>query len=217
MSKTPPPPPPTRLMLITPPLAEAGDWPQLLADLAKAGDVAALLLRLVPAAERDQINLIKAIAAPLQELGVAVVADTDPSVAVRGGADGVHVSAGAEAIAAAREALKGERIVGAGTLRARHDAMDAGDAGCDYVLFGEPRPDGSTPPLAAVVERAQWWAEIFEIPCAAYASDIEGIDPLLATGCEFLALGDWLIGQDDAATQIAGIAARARARQPVHG
>ena len=57
-------------------------------------------------------------------------------------------------------------------------------------MFGEPRPDGSVPALDTVIERAAWWAEIFEIPCVAYAPSLQDIAPLAATGVEFIALGD---------------------------
>jgi thiamine-phosphate pyrophosphorylase len=76
--------------------------------------------------------------------------------------------------------------------------MDAGEAGVDHVLFGEPRPDGSLPPLAAVLERAGWWAEIFQTPCVAYAPDADSVAALAETGAEFVALGAWAFdeGQD---------------------
>ena len=53
-------------------------------------------------------------------------------IASRGGADGVHLNGGSEAVAEARSSLKGERIIGAGGLRSRHDAMDIGETGVDY-------------------------------------------------------------------------------------
>ena len=68
--------------------------------------------------------------------------------------------------------------------------MSAGEAGADYLLFGEPRPDGTIPALESVIERATWWAEIFETPCVAYAPDLEAIPALVATRAEFIALGD---------------------------
>ena len=68
--------------------------------------------------------------------------------------------------------------------------MGLGEAGADYLLFGEPRPDGSLPSLESVVERAAWWAEIFETPCVAYAPSLDAVAPLAATQAEFIALGD---------------------------
>lgn len=183
--------PPTRLMLVTPPVADADAMAFKLMQAQAGGDLAAVLLRLTEGDERSRIERVKRLAGPVQAANVALVVEASAMVAARGGADGVHLTGGPEAIAEARSSLKGERIIGAGGIRARHDAMDIGEAGVDYVMFGEPRPDGSLPPLAAVIERAGWWAEIFETPCVAYAPDPESVAALVETGAEFVALGAW--------------------------
>lgn len=188
----------TRLMLVTPPVADAEAFAFRLMQAMAGGDVAAILLRLTPGDERSRIERVKRLAGPVQANNVALVVEDSALVAARGGADGVHLTGGPEAIAEARSSLKTERIIGTGGLRARHDAMDVGEAGVDYVMFGEPRPDGSVPPLPAVIERAGWWAEIFETPCVAYAPDAESVAALAETGAEFVALGPWAFeeGQD---------------------
>jgi thiamine-phosphate pyrophosphorylase len=107
----------------------------------------------------------------------------------------VHVADPAGLIAALRE-LKPDRIVGAGGLRSRDAAMEAGEAGADYVMFGEPRADGSLPPLEQVIERCRWWAEVFTTPCIAYAPDVAAVALLAATGAEFVALGPWAFDDD---------------------
>lgn len=188
-------PPRTRLMLVTPPVLDPGAISFRLMQAFAGGDVAAVLLRLAPGDERSLTERVKALAPPVQAQNVALVVEASAQVASRGGADGVHVTEGVEAIADARSSLRQERIIGVGGLRSRHDAMDAGEAGVDYVMFGEPRPDGSLPPLPAVLERASWWAEIFETPCIAYAPDAESVPALVETGAEFLALGAWLFAE----------------------
>lgn len=210
----------TRLMLVTPPVADAEAMAFRLMQAMAGGDVAAVLLRLSPGDDRSRIERVKRLAGPVQANNVALVVEDNALVAARGGADGVHLTGGPAAVSEARSSLKSERIIGIGGLRARHDAMDAGEAGVDYVMFGEPRPDGSLPPLAAVVERAGWWAEIFETPCVAYAPDAESIPALVETGAEFVALGAWAFdeGQDirtlveQANSAIATCAARKTAR-----
>jgi thiamine-phosphate pyrophosphorylase len=183
--------PPTRLMLVTPLVADADAMAFRLMQAQAGGDLAAVLLRLTDGDERSRIERVKRLSGPVQAANVALIVEASALVAARGGADGVHLTGGPEAIAEARSSLKGERIIGAGGLRARHDAMDVGEAGVDYVMFGDPRPDGSMPPLAAVIERAGWWAEIFETPCVAYAPDPESVPALVETGAEFVALGAW--------------------------
>ncbi|MFJ5368283.1 thiamine phosphate synthase [Bosea sp. CER48] len=212
--------PPTRLMLVTPPVEDAEAMAFRLMQAMAGGDIAAIVLRLTSGDDRSRIERVKRLAGPVQANNVALVVEDSALVATRGGADGVHVGGGPEAIAEARSSLKGERIIGAGGLRARHDAMDVGEAGVDYVMFGEPRADGSVPPLAAVIERAGWWAEIFETPCVAYAPDADSVPALVETGAEFVALGAWAFedGQDIRAlveaanVAIAACAARKAAR-----
>jgi len=212
--------PPTRLMLVTPPVADAEAMAFRLMQAFAGGDVAAVLLRLSEGDERSKIERVKRLAGPVQGADAALVVEAPAVIATRGGADGVHLTAGAEAIAEARSSLKNERIIGAGGLRARHDAMDIGEAGVDYVMFGEPRPDGSVPPLAAVLERASWWADIFETPCVAYIPDADSIAAIVETRAEFVALGAWAFADDvdlralvtQANTAIADHASRKTAR-----
>jgi thiamine-phosphate pyrophosphorylase len=184
--------------LVSPSVHEAGLFrPRLEATLA-ALKPASILIDVPAGDERAQINLIKALAPLAQEAGAAVLVNTSPQVAVRGGADGVHV-ASPLLIGAAREVLKGERIVGSGGLLSRHDAMDAGEAGADYVMFGEPRADGTAMSLSALVDRASWWAEVFETPCVAYAASLEAVLPMAMTRAEFVALGPWSFDDPDGA------------------
>ncbi|WP_134496032.1 thiamine phosphate synthase [Microvirga pakistanensis] len=186
---------PTRLYLITPVLEDTSFAPTL-AEACKDGAVAAVLLRLPAADERSLVNLVKAVAPAAQEHGAAVIVSTEgeadlANVAVRGGADGAHVSGqDLDLVRELRERLKAERAVGVGGIRTKDDAMTMGEAGVDYLLFGEPRPDGSLPSLDSVAERAAWWAEIFETPCAAFAPDLAAVETLAATQAEFIALGD---------------------------
>ncbi|OYW63415.1 MAG: hypothetical protein B7Z40_15045 [Bosea sp. 12-68-7] len=196
--------PPTRLMLVTPLVADADAMAFRLMQAQAGGDLAAVLLRLAPGDERSRIERVKRLAGPVQAANVALVVEDSALVATRGGADGVHLTGGPDVIAEARSSLKSERIIGAGGLRARHDAMDVGEAGVDYVLFGEPRPDGSMPPLPAVIERAGWWAEIFQTPCVAYAPDTDSVAALAETGAEFIALGDWAFAEGSDIRAIVG-------------
>ena len=186
-----------RLYLITPPIADpAGFRPALEAALS-AGDVACLHLRIAPPEPQAPKRFIQALAPLAQERGVAVLIDppADLREVARLGVDGVHC-AGEAALKASLQALKPDRIVGAGGLKSRDAAMAAGEAGADYVMFGEPRPDGSLPPLDQVAERCRWWAEIFQTPCVGYAPSREAAETLRGTGVEFVALGPWaFVGQ----------------------
>jgi thiamine-phosphate pyrophosphorylase len=176
------PRPAPRLYLITPPVGDANEFaPQLTAALASA-EVAAVLLRLADGDERSLINRVKTLAPLAQDKGAAVLLDGHADLAARGGADGAHL-AGPDALAAGLEQLKPDRIAGAGELTSRHDVMVAADSGADYVLFGGPDV-----PLDITSERVNWAAELFELPCVAYASDMSEIAPLVAAGADFIAI-----------------------------
>ncbi len=161
------------------------------ADLVEAlgaASAAALLLRLEDADERSLINFVKAMAPAVQAIGVALLLDGHPEIVARGGADGSHL-AGPDALEAALPALRPNYIAGAGRLHSRHDAMVAGETGVDYVMFGEPDERGHRPSIEAVIDRVAWWAEVFEIPCVAYAARLDEIESLVAAGADFIAVG----------------------------
>ncbi len=177
---------PSRLYLVTPAFADAQAAAALLGPALATSEVAAVLLRLAPADERTLINRIKEIAPMVQERGAALLIDGHAGLAARAGTDGAHAT-GIPAVQEAIAALKPERIVGAGGLASRHDAMLAAEAGADYVMFGESDATGSRPSFEAIRERVEWWAELFEIPCVAYAASLDEIGALAAA--EFIALG----------------------------
>jgi thiamine-phosphate pyrophosphorylase len=162
-----------------------------LAETSRSVDVAAVLLRLPDADERRLINMVKAMAPGVQGAGAALLVDGRPDIVARAGADGAHL-AGPDALKAALPRLKPNHIAGAGRLRSRHDAMVVAEAGADYVMFGEPDAAGLRPSRDAVIDRVAWWAEVFEIPCVAYAAALDDIDVLVAAGADFIAVGDAL-------------------------
>jgi thiamine-phosphate pyrophosphorylase len=188
MSRRPRP----RLYLITPRLGDATDFARdLSAALDVAADIAAVLLRLDANDERALINRAKAIAGIVQRRDVALLLDGHPESVAGAGADGAHVT-GIAALSAAIGTLKPDRIAGAGGLRSRHDAMLAGEAGADYVMFGEPDRRGSRPSFEAIEERLTWWADLLELPCVGYAAAADEVGPLALAGADFVALGDWI-------------------------
>ena len=180
-----------RLYLVTPAVADPAAVRDMLGAAMKSGDVAAVLLRLAAADERTLINRAKALARLIQDHGAALLLEDLPEIAAHVGADGAHLSDIA-AFEAALGTLKPARIAGCGGLQTRHDAMLAAEAGADYVMFGEPDQHQNRPSLDAVVERVDWWAELFEIPCVGFAGSMDDVAPLADAGAEFIALGDWI-------------------------
>lgn len=174
-----------RLYLVTPAKA---DIQALKFDLLAAfdsADIAAVLMRLPDDDERALINRVKAIAPAVQKADVALILDGHPAIVARSGADGAHLT-GLAAFDESVGALRPNRIAGIGGLETRHDAMIAAEAGADYVMFG----DNARPSLEALIERVSWWADVFEIPCVAYATGLDEIGPLVEAGADFVAVGD---------------------------
>ena len=180
-----------RLYLVTPPVEDAAGFARILDGVLPAANVAAVLLRLADASERELINRAKTLAPVVQARDVALLLDGHADIAVRAGADGAHLS-GVAALRDAIAALQPARIAGAGGLRTRDDAMLAGEMGADYVMFGEPDPAGRRPSFEAIVERVAWWAEVFQPPCVGYAGAPDEVAPLANAGADFVALGDWI-------------------------
>jgi thiamine-phosphate pyrophosphorylase len=197
-----------RLYLFTPRIGgDAGEFARALPEALKAGDVAAVLLRLEEADERTLDNRVKAIAPVVQAADVALLLEGRPELVGRAGADGAHLT-GIEALSAALPSLKPERIAGAGGLRSRHDAMLAAETGADYVMFGEPDRAGRRAPAEEVEERLAWWAELVELPCVGYAANRDEVKALAQIGVDFIALGEWIWTEPEgAAATVKAVAA----------
>lgn len=189
MAAKPPAPPAPRLYLSTPviedPAALVGALPAL---LGKA-DIAAVLLRLAPSDPRSLTTRIKSVAQVAQNADAALLVEGHVDLVARGGADGAHLP-GLAPMQEALPALKPDWIAGCGGLTTRHHAMSAGEAGADYVLFGEPDAKGQRPSADAIAERLEWWAELFEPPCVGYAASLEEAEQFAAAGADFVLVGD---------------------------
>lgn len=180
-----------RLYLVSPLLHKAAPFLPLLRAALSGGGVASLLLRLGSSDEVAAARLIGEIAPLAQAQDVAVVIDGAPQLVLATGADGAHVSGAGDELTAAIELLSPNFIVGAGA-GTRHDAMVAGEAGVDYLLFGEPDDTPSPKALAALQERIGWWSELFTTPSVAYVHEPGEIQSLTRAGADFLMLGDYL-------------------------
>ena len=148
-----------------------------------AQEVAALLLPRGNLSENAYKTLAKAVVPLAQSKGTAVLVEGEPGLVRLLGADGLHVPGGTDAVKAAVSALKPDLIVGVGDIRSRDDAMDKGELGVDYILFGPLSGTISEPER----EMARWWAETMEVPSV--LSDPHSTTAAYdAEGCEFIGL-----------------------------
>jgi thiamine-phosphate pyrophosphorylase len=190
-----------RLYLITPPeISDLAAFSRELDHALDGGDVACLQIRLksregVSAPDGHILNLGRHIIPRAQDRGVAVLINDRPDLAVELGADGVHVGQGDMPYANARKLVGPDAIVGVTCHDSRHLAMEAGEAGADYVAFGAFYPtDTKDPSAKAEPELLTWWQELMELPCVAIGGvTADNARPLVAAGADFLAVsaGVW--------------------------
>jgi thiamine-phosphate pyrophosphorylase len=190
-TKPVPPRPVPRLYLATPDVDDPSQLAATLPGLLAAADIAAVLLRLRETDQRTMISRVKTLAPAIQQAGAALLLDGRVELVARAGADGAHLT-GIAAMEDALPSLKPDRIAGVGGLATRHDSMAAGEAGADYVLFGEPDAHGQRPSAEAIAERLQWWNELFEPPCVGFAASREEAAEFASVGADFLLVGEFI-------------------------
>ncbi len=156
-----------QIYLVTPPEFELELFPQRLAAVLDATEIACIRLSL---ATRDEDRVARAADA-LREVAhahdVALVIENHVLLVDRLGLDGVHLTDGARSVRKVRKDLGGDAIVGAFCGVTRHEGISAGEAGADYVAFG---PVGETPlgdGSRVEFELFEWWSEMIEVPVVA--------------------------------------------------
>lgn len=186
-----------QLYLITPPSFELSSFPGQMARVLDAVEIACIRLSL---ATRDE-DMISRAADALREVAhaqdVALVIDTHVVLAQRLGLDGVHLTDGARSVRLARKELGTDAIVGAFCGHSRHDGMNAGEAGCDYISFG---PVGSTAlgdGECADFEMFEWWSQMIELPVVAEGGLTQDLVRQLAPVTDFFGIGEEIWKTED--------------------
>jgi len=197
-------PPPCRLYLLTPPrLDDLAAFGHALARALDGGDVAALQIRLKAVDDAIVAAAVDALTPVAQARGVAVILNDRPDLAARLGCDGVHVGQDDAPYAEARRLMGPERIVGVTCHDSRHLAMEAAEAGADYVAFGAFYPTATKDPKArADLEILHIWQESMEVPCVAIGGiTVATAREVARAGADFVAVsaGVWSHGEGPAA------------------
>lgn len=189
------PNPPCRLYLVTPPTFAPDAFARDLAAALGGGDVAAVQLRLKDVSDEAVIAAARALMPIAQDCGAAFILNDRPDLAEKVGADGVHVGQSDAPYAEARAILGEGRIVGVTCHNSRHLAMEAAEAGADYVAFGAFYPtDTKDAQIRADIETLEIWSETMETPSVAIGGiTLTNAAPLIRAGADFLAVsaGVW--------------------------
>lgn len=192
-----------QLYLISP-LDVSGHFADRLDRALAAGPVAAFQLRLKDIDQHEAARLAEPLMEVCRAHDVGFIVNDDVALAKRLKADGVHLGQQDGDVKEARELLGREAQIGVTCHASRHLAMEAGEAGADYVAFGsffpsetkasEHRPDTSL---------LEWWSMLFELPCVAIGGITpDNCAPLVAAGADFLAVSHAVWGGTDEAAAV---------------
>lgn len=208
-----------QLYLISP-LDVSGPFPDRLARTLDAGPVAAFQFRVKGLDEHEAARLAEPLQAICAERDVAFIVNDSVSLAKRLGADGVHLGQSDGSVTEARERLGREAQIGVTCHASRHLALEAGEAGADYVAFGAFFPT-TTKEVSHVAKPAllRWWHVWSEIPSVAIGGiNVDNAAQLIEAGADFLAVsaGVWQHpdGPEAAVAAFAGLMRDHRAFDP---
>ena len=190
---------PAKLYLISP-QEVGGAFPDRLKAACEPGIAAAFQLRVKDVDDHELARLAEPLQRICADAGVAFIVNDSMALAKRLNADGVHLGQDDGTVAEARQALGREAQIGVTCHASRHLAMEAGEAGADYVAFGSFFPSATkASEHRPEPELLTWWQGLFEMPCVA----IGGITPancaeLVRAGADFIAVSGAVWAGDEA-------------------
>ena len=184
-----------QLYLVTPPAFDPAAFAEDLKAALDAGPAACLQLRLKGAPD-DAVRRAAELLMPVcHGYEAAFLVNDRPDLARELGADGVHIGQEDAAYAEARALVGGGATVGVTCHNSRHLAMEAAEAGADYVAFGAFFPTATkAPKTRAETETLESWSAATVVPCVAIGGiTVENCRPLVRAGADFLAVvgGVW--------------------------
>ncbi len=179
-----------RLYLITPPAFDLGEFRTELGAALGGGDVAAVQYRPKDVDDHTIREAIGALQPVVRAAGAAFILNDRPDLAAETNCDGVHIGQEDAPYLAARRQLGPDATIGVTCHDSRHLAIEAAEAGADYVAFGAFFPTTTKQPKARTKpEILQWWSELMEVPCVAIGGiTAENCAPLVRAGADFLAV-----------------------------
>ena len=198
---------PAKLYLISP-QDVGGRFPDRLKAALDPGIAAAFQLRVKGVEEHELARLAEPLQRVCTEADVAFIVNDSMALAKRIGADGVHLGQSDGDVGEARALLGPSAQIGKTCHDSRHLAMEAGEAGADYVAFGAFYPTTTKPsqyrPDPSILS---WWSTLFEVPCVAIGGiTADNAKPLIDAGADFLAVCQAVWGKDDSAAAVRAFA-----------
>lgn len=179
-----------QIYLITPPEIELLHFPALLARVMDGVEVACVRLSMAASDEDDISRAADLLREVAHGRDVPLILDTHVRLVERLGLDGVHQTDGARSVRAARKTFgNSELVIGAYCGASRHEGMNAGESGADYIALGPLSDTGLGDGTLAAVEDFEWWSQMIELPVVAEGGITAEVIETLAPYTDFFAVG----------------------------
>lgn len=199
-----------QIYLITPPQVELSSFPDLLAGVMDTIEIACIRLALATADEDEVSRAADILRETCHARDVPLILQTHVRLIEKLGLDGVHLTDGARTVRYARKELGADVVVGAYAGASRHEGMNAGESGADYVALGPLSDTGLGAGELAARDDFQWWSEMIELPIVAEGGITLDSVEAFAPFADFLAIGPEIWPSDDPLTALKALTAPIR-------
>jgi len=196
-----------QIYLITPPEFELSRFPETLAAVLDAHEIACVRLAMASHDEDALCRAADSLREITMERDVALVIERHILLVERMGLDGVHLTDGPRSMAKARKALGQEAIIGSDCGASRHDGMSAGEAGADYVSFGPVGATALGDGTQAARELFDWWSQMIEVPVVAEGALDAELVRSFAPVTDFFGIGTEIWDAEDPSAALADLKA----------
>ena len=194
---------PSQIYLVTPRHIDLERFPDQLRAAIEGGDIAALLIDCDAEHDSELQKIAQTLTPIAQKHDIAVMLRGDSRVAGRAKCDGLHIDGGLVEIESAIEDYASRFMLGAQGGNKRHAAMEIGESGIDYIMFGRLEAPATPAIHEKALEMADWWSTLFEVPAVIIGgSDLNECAKVAESGIEFVALRE-AIWEHEAGPQVA--------------
>ena len=186
-----------QIYLITPPQLELSSFPNSLSAIMDVVEIACVRLALATADEDEVSRAADLLRETCHARDVPLILDTHVRLVEKLGLDGVHLTDGARTVRYARKELGADVVIGAYAGASRHEGMNAGESGADYVALGPLSDTGLGAGDLAARDDFQWWSEMIELPIVAEGGLTLDTVEAFAPFADFMAIGPEIWPSDD--------------------
>ncbi|MCY4336858.1 MAG: thiamine phosphate synthase [Litoreibacter sp.] len=196
-----------QIYLITPPDFELSSFPGKLSGILDSVETACVRLSLAASDEDDVSRAADLLREVCHARDIPLILDTHVRLVEKLGLDGVHLQDGARTVRFARKELGADVVIGAFAGASRHEGMNAGESGADYVALGPLSDTGLGAGELAQLEDFEFWSQMIELPIVAEGGLSVEVIETFAPFSDFFAIGPEIWKQDDPLTTLKSLTA----------